>query len=46
MLKNISKYCSNCNDKVKMDAALYADDQLGRIIDAGAKQQMKDDFTK
>ena len=31
-------------DKVKMDAALYADDQMGRIIDADAKQEMKDDF--
>jgi hypothetical protein len=46
MLKNISKFCSNCNDKVKMDAALYADDQLGRIIDADAKREMKDDFAK
>ncbi|MBI5247410.1 MAG: hypothetical protein HY923_09525 [Elusimicrobia bacterium] len=44
MLKNISLNCANCTDKVKMDAGLYADDQLGRIIDADAKRQMKDDF--
>lgn len=46
MLKNISKSCSNCTDKVKMDAGLYADDQLGRIIDEGAKKDMQDDFAK
>ena len=46
MLKNISKFCSNCTDKVKMDAGLYADDQLGRIIDAGAKKEMQDDFAQ
>lgn len=44
MLKNISKFCVNCTDKVKMDAGLYADDQMGRIIDAGARRQMQDDF--
>ncbi len=44
MLKNIAKFCTNCTDKVKMDAGLYADDQMGRIIDADAKQEMKDDF--
>jgi|CXWL01.1.fsa_nt_gi hypothetical protein len=44
MLKNISKSCTNCTDKVKMDAGLYADDQLGRVIDSRAKKQMQDDF--
>ena len=46
MLKNIAKFCTNCTDKVKMDAGLYADDQMGRITDAGARQQMSDDFSK
>jgi len=46
MLKNVQKYCANCTDKVKMDAGLYADDQLGRITNPDAKQQMQDDFTK
>lgn len=46
MLKNIAKFCTNCTDKVKMDAELYADDQLGRIIDEGAKKQMQDDFSR
>ena len=44
MLKNISKSCVNCTDKVKMDAGLYADDQFGRVIDEDAKKEMQDDF--
>lgn len=44
MLKNVSKYCSNCSDKVKMDANMYATDQLGRIDDKQVKQSMIDDF--
>ncbi|OGR94070.1 MAG: hypothetical protein A2V88_14440 [Elusimicrobia bacterium RBG_16_66_12] len=46
MLKNIAKFCANCTDKVRMDAGFYADDQMGRIIDEGAKKQMRDDFSK
>ena len=46
MLKNIQKSCTNCTDKVKQDAGLYADDQMGRIIDSGAKKEMQDDFAK
>ena len=44
MLKNVQKFCTNCTDKVKMDAGLFADDQLGRITDAGAKKEMQSDF--
>lgn len=44
MLKNISKYCTNCNDKVKMDADIYAMDQLNRISKPAVKQQMLADF--
>ena len=44
MLKNIANHCSNCTDKVKMDASLYADDQLGRITDMTAHRQMEADF--
>lgn len=44
MLKNVQKFCTNCTDKVKMDAGLYADDQMGRITDDGAKAEMKSDF--
>ncbi len=44
LLKNIALNCSNCNSKVKADADIFATDQLGRIIDANAKNQMKRDF--
>lgn len=44
MLKNINKYCSNCSDKVKMDADLYAMDQLNRISRPAVKQAMLADF--
>ena len=44
MLKNISKFCSNCSDKVKMDAGIYADDQLGRIDRDDVKKAMLADF--
>jgi hypothetical protein len=44
MLKNVAKFCTNCNDKVKMDADLYATDQLGRISDPKVKQSMIADF--
>ncbi len=46
MLKNISKYCTNCTDKVKMDAGIYADDQFKRIIDRNAIQEIKNDLYK
>jgi hypothetical protein len=44
MLKNVQKFCTNCTDKVKMDAGLYADDQFGRITGADAKAQMIQDL--
>jgi hypothetical protein len=44
MMKNISKFCTNCNEKVKMDAGIYADDQFKRITDPGAKSQMLSDL--
>lgn len=43
ILKNISLYCSNCSAKVKMDAALYADEQLKRITDKVALQEIQTD---
>jgi hypothetical protein len=44
MLRNISKFCTTCGDKVKMDADLYAADQLGRIHRADVKKAMLADF--
>ncbi len=44
LLKNISKFCSNCTSKIKMDADLYATDQLERIVDSSVKNDMINDF--
>lgn len=44
LLKNVSKFCANCADKVKMDADIYATDQLGRIDRADVKRAMLADF--
>jgi hypothetical protein len=44
MLKNVSKFCANCTEKVRMDAGMYADDQFKRITGAEAKQQMLKDL--
>lgn len=44
MLKNIAKFCTNCTQKMKLDADIYAQDQLKRISDKTAKQQMVVDF--
>ncbi len=44
MLKNISKFCTTCTEKVKMDAGIYADDQFKRITSPDAKQAILDDL--
>lgn len=44
MLKNISKFCTNCNSKMKLDADIYAMDQLKRISNKAAKEKMLQDF--
>ena len=44
MLKNIQKRCANCGEKIKMDAAIYADDTIRRVIDPDAYRRMKEDF--
>lgn len=43
-LKNISKNCANCSEKVKADADLYGTDQLNRITDPVSKKNMIADF--
>ena len=44
MLKNIQKFCSNCTDKVRMDAGIYGDDTCNRIIDPDAKKAIREDL--
>lgn len=43
MLRNIARRCTNCTDKVKMDADLYSTDQINRIIDSTAKNAIRHD---
>jgi hypothetical protein len=46
LLKNIQKYCSTCTAKMKMDAGLYADDQIQRVVDKKAfRRILKDLYT-
>ncbi len=44
MLKNISKFCTNCSSKVAMDADIFSSDQLGRIVSSSEKNDMLKDF--
>ncbi len=44
MLKNIQKFCSNCTSKVRMDAGIYADDDLKRIINPVAVRAIREDL--
>lgn len=46
MLKNIEKYCTNCTEKVRQDAQLYGDDQLGRMLGEGKTEVEKDLATR
>ncbi|MBK9293787.1 MAG: hypothetical protein IPM57_04970 [Oligoflexia bacterium] len=44
MLKNISKFCTNCSEKVRMDAGIYADDQLKRVTNQQAYSAIRQDL--
>ncbi len=45
LLKNVAMNCDSCSEKVKMDADIYAADQIGRVTNSQAKEQMKQDFS-
>lgn len=44
LIKNIAKFCTNCSEKTKTDASIYAEDQLGRIDNPDVKEAMIKDF--
>jgi hypothetical protein len=46
MLKNIQKSCGNCTQKVKMDAGIYGDDDMKRIIGAEGQQAIRADLKR
>ena len=43
LLKNIQMFCSNCTDKLKMDAKLFGDDTVNRMSDPRALQALSKD---
>lgn len=45
LLRNVAMNCDTCSEKVKMDADIYATDQIGRVTNPKAKEQMKQDFS-
>ncbi len=44
LLRNISQACTNCTEKTRLDAQLYADDQLNRVVDAASHEQISKDL--
>jgi hypothetical protein len=44
MLQNISKFCTNCSEKIKMDADIYSSDELNRMYLPTVKKSMQNDF--
>jgi hypothetical protein len=44
LIKNIAKFCTNCSDKTKLDAEIYAEDQLNRIDRPDVRDAMTKDF--
>lgn len=43
LFKNIELHCANCNDKIKMDAKIFGDNAIQRIIDPKANEQLRQD---
>lgn len=44
LLGNISLYCETCSEKMKMDAEIYGRDQLKRVINRQAADEIKKDL--
>lgn len=44
LLKNVSKFCTNCTEKVRQDAGIYADDQFKRVIADDAVAAIRNDL--
>lgn len=46
LIKNIAQFCTNCSEKIKMDADIYAMDQLNRISRSDIKKSILRDFNE
>jgi hypothetical protein len=44
LLNNISRFCTNCSEKVRLDAAIYSNDQAKRITRRSAYIRIQKDF--
>lgn len=44
MMKNISDHCTHCSEKVRLDAEIFGEDHLKRIIDSDAKTSLTQDL--
>lgn len=44
--KNLAKYCTNCSDKVKMDADIYFAVMAKRVVNEDSKALLQADFQK
>lgn len=43
LFRNIERACANCNQKLRMDARIFGDDMVKRIINPAAKRSLQDD---
>jgi len=43
LLKNTELFCQNCSEKIKMDAHLFGEDNLHRIVDPEALKKLRHD---
>ena len=46
LLKSIQNACTNCSEKIMMDAEIFGDDTLLRIHDLGVRKLMRSDLEK
>jgi hypothetical protein len=44
LLNNISRFCTTCTEKVRMDAKIFSDDQAKRVNRLRAHKRLKKDF--
>jgi hypothetical protein len=42
--KNVERYCTTCNEKLKQDSQLYGDDTILRISDVTRRQALRKDL--
>jgi hypothetical protein len=46
MINNIGRFCENCSEKIKMDAAIYSKDQAYRLVNRAEHDKLVKDFSE